>query len=237
MPVPFSLPMSDPAERDHNAKSIRQRLANWLQAEGELRLGQVIVRPAPPGFKVGHCDDTSEPPERLTLHTRPEAARELAKLDAAGNFRALKSSPTLQRGWRLELPTLADLHLALDFLYPAALANWFRLRDGAARPVPLREMLGRQTGIYRITAAVTDPEAAGAIAATCRSDSACLRRIAWPLAEGQPIPGLPSEKTCLSPTSQQELPLVCLEGCALLLGALRQTVRSRPKTDPPSHSA
>ena len=110
---------------------------------------------------------------------QPTAARELAKFDSGGRFRPLKTAPTLRRGWRIELPNVSGVRETLDYFYPAAIGNRVRFRDGAATPVPLRITLERQTGIYRVTALMTDAEVGEVIQHTCHEG--CLRKIEWAL--------------------------------------------------------
>ena len=154
--------------------------------------------------------------ENLTPYASPEAARDIARYDADGKFRPLKSAPTLIRGWEITLPDAAALQLALDFLYPAAVANWQRHADA---PIPtLRETLNRQTGIYRVTALLRDDEATQLVADTCH-DTKCLRRILW---SGQPAP---------SPPPENEIPLLCTDACPILIGAARSAVKRRMKSE------
>ncbi len=204
--------------------TLNERLENWL-ATGGWRLGEIAISPSGPGWALMHFHDCDQEQE-LSRYDTPEAAREISRYDAEGKFRPLKSAPSLRRGWILHLPDLATLRLALDFFYPAAVANLVRWLEGEVQVPSLRETLERQTGIYRITAQITQEEAAALVQRTCSSEGKCLRRIAWALAPGCSIPLLPAEKTHLHAPSQ-EWPLVCLGACPLLIGAARRVVRAR----------
>jgi sirohydrochlorin cobaltochelatase len=92
----------------------------------------------------------------------------------------------MNRGWRLDLATLEDLRLALDFFYPAALGMALALEQEKLVSVPLREMLSRQTGMYRFANNITD-EQAHAMIGKCCANTKCLRRILWPLTASQPM--------------------------------------------------
>ncbi len=205
-------------------------LETWLSAGGS-QVGEIVILRSTDGiFRIRHHADATH--QVLTIHRTPEAAREVAKYDAAGEFRPLKSAPTLIRGWEIVLPDTLSLMQALDFLYPAALANWVRWLDGDATAPPLREALRRQTGIYRITALLRDGEAEELVAGLCREK--CLRHVMWPLTDGQQWTTLPPEKQSAprdGPGTGCPLSLLCLDPCPLLVGGARSAVKRRMKAE------
>ncbi len=209
--------------------SILTSLQTWLAAGG-CRIGEVIISQEAGAFSIRHHLDAGA--ENLALHTTPESAREVARYDAAGAFRPLKSAPTLARGWELVLPDVPSLLLALDFLYPAAVANWLRCHEGTATVPSLRETLERQTGIYRVTALLRDDEASHLVADTCREK--CLRQVLWPLRAGQSWPLLSAEKQSAPdcpPSAGGQIPLLCTDACPLLVGGARSAVKRRMKAE------
>jgi sirohydrochlorin cobaltochelatase len=171
----------------------------------------------------------------LVCHTLPAAARDIALYDAAGNYRPLKTGPTLRRGWRLALSTIEQLHEALDAFYPAMLAARVAHDQGRLAITPLRDTLNRQSGMYAVTKKITDAQADALIGSYCRSEGGCpgcLKTILWPIASATPITTLPPEK--LSPTfafgiQPSAFPLLCAEACNLLIAAARETVKNPPK--------
>ncbi len=175
-------------------------LAHQL-SQGPWTLGQVRIEP---GIRLRHVADTAEPTD---VFTRPEDAREIAKYDAAGAYRPLKTAPNLRRGWELRLESVEDLRLALDLFYPAALGLWLGLQAGTLTGTPLRATLGRQTGMYRVTQLIRDDQATELIAKTCAAG--CLRHRLWEI-----------DKPLAGPASA--LPeLLCAEACNLLVAACR----------------
>ncbi len=177
-----------------------------------------------------HRDDAA----RLDLeaHTAPEDARLLATYDDGGGYRPLKTAPNLRRGWRLELPDVAAVQLALDFFYPAQLGLWLARREGRLRATSLRETVGRQTGMYRITGTITAAQADGLVSAGCRSEGGCLRAILWPIEpDGARASGLPAEK--FDPAYDQTgggqavIPLLCAELCNLQVAAARELIKGK----------
>ncbi len=183
---------------------------------GFLRIGQIQIRPVGEGFHLCHIEDVHC--EDLERFRDPDAAPSLALTDDAGAYRPLKTAPNLRHGWRLEVASLRDLRLALDFFYPAALGNWRARLVQKLQPVPFRATVNRQTGMYRITGKITDEQAEELVGLVCRKG--CLRNILWSVSPETPSP---------SPTlPDKEIPLLCGEGCNLLVAAARKIVKGIP---------
>ena len=167
--------------------------------------------------------------------TIPKTATVLALTDDAGMYRPLKAAPNLRRGWRLVLPDAPALRLALDLFYPARMGAWECYQQGTLAVTPLRETLGRQTGMYRVAGKLTDEQADTLVGRFCRSDGGCLRTILWPQdAAGTPASSrLPRAK--FDPAVDQGggpaspgadlIPLLCQEACNLLVAEARAVVK------------
>jgi sirohydrochlorin cobaltochelatase len=79
--------------------------------------------------------------------------------------------------------------------------------------VVLRETLGRQTGMYRVTQKLTDPQARELIDRVC---TGCLKHRLWEIAIANPSsPAFPAGS----------LPLLCQEACNLLVAQAREVVK------------
>jgi sirohydrochlorin cobaltochelatase len=221
--------------------SIETALAGWL-AEGRARMGQVLIIAAAPrpdggaaqGYSLCHQEDAGR--TDLRAHDSPEAAIDIARDDEADAYRPLKTAPNLRRGWRLDVPDLKALRLALEGFYPGRLGAFLLWRADRLAPTPLRETLGRQTGMYRVTAKITDAQAEALMGRFCRSDGGCLRTILWRLqtpADPPPVT-LPPEK--FDPAHDQTggqgaggfIPLLCQEACNLLVAEARVVVKGKP---------
>ncbi|MEO6053450.1 MAG: hypothetical protein ABIP97_05500, partial [Chthoniobacterales bacterium] len=92
-------------------------------------------------------------------------------------------------------------------------------------PVPLRETLSRQTGMYRVTQKASDEQAREVIVKTCNSEQGCLRKILWQIAPDVPHAVLLPDKFSPHPTPG-DVPLLCMETCNFLVAAIRQKVKS-----------
>ncbi len=183
---------------------------------GGFRIGQVAVES---DLSLRHVDDRGA--DGLTAYSRPVDALELAKYDPAGAYRPLKSAPNLARGWELRLASVDDLRLALDFFYPAAVGTWVAFLHGEVTAVPLRETLGRQTGMYRVTQLMNDEQADELNRTACNSETGCLRRVMWPLAADRDAPLTESATAAREAGDANEIPILCVEACNLLVAAAR----------------
>jgi sirohydrochlorin cobaltochelatase len=204
-PVPLSL-----------AHATLNALLQAALANGFHRIGQIVISTHNENFHLRHEDDSDA--TDLEIFTSPDDALEIARWDSQGNYRPLKTAPNLRRGWELKLTSLADLHLALDTLYPAALGNWRAVLLGEKISPPLRETLNRQTGMYRITGLLTRDEASRISSSLCAPG--CLRQILWPFdpADSEPQPVF----------LEGRIPLLCTNICSLFLGEARAAVKARP---------
>ena len=180
------------------------------QLSEEFVLAQVSIRKSQGGFELRHVADAGM--EELKDLPDVKALRDLAQFTETGAFRPLKSAPNLKRGWRMQVRDAAELGLALNFLYPGAVADWFAVRSGRGTPTHYREFTARQTGMYRITAMLPDAVASEATRACC-DRKFCLKQRLWT------VPGLPADDV----KSKSAIP--CLEPCAIMLEFARKVMR------------
>jgi sirohydrochlorin cobaltochelatase len=201
-------------------------------------LGQILIQKTDGSFVLCHRDD--EVRNDLQRFKNAEEAIEIAKYDDAGNYRPLKTAPSLRHGWRLELDTLEELRRALDYFYPGRLAAFAAWKSGKLQTTPLRETLDRQSGMYRVAAKISDSQIDDLVGDFCRSNGGCLRTILWKRdADGTVLSTkLPKDKfdpardqaaTTASPASPTKIaatiPLLCQEACNLLVAECRKMVK------------
>src|SRR5256885_15651721 len=135
----------DRARLEVSALAQERALEDWL-AKGLRCIGQIAIECRDDGkFSLSHREDGAR--QNLTNYREADDAAELARFDDAGNYRPLKTAPTLRHGWRLILENLPVLRTAVDLFYPGRLAAMFAFEKGALGAMPFRETLARQSGM------------------------------------------------------------------------------------------
>jgi len=227
--------MADPVEK------VLEKVCNDSR---NFCVGQILVRKtSADGFALSHRDE--EVADQLKIFRAPEDALEIAKYDDAGNYRPLKTAPSLRHGWRLELETLEDLRHALDYFYPGRLAMFAAWKSHKLQTTPLRETLDRQSGMYRVAAKISDSQIDDLVGNFCRSNGGCLRIILWKRDANGAIASTKLPKEKFDPASDQArvcsrrpagdarashsevatIPLLCQEACNLLVAECRKVVK------------
>lgn len=197
-------------------------------AEGCNRFGEIAVARESDGFILTHHADRDRTGQ-LRLFTDPSDAIEISKHDGAGNYRPLKSAPSLPRGWELRLPDVASLRTALDFFYPAMLGLRAAHHEGRLQVVNFRETTRRQSGMYDVVKKISDQQADQLIGDFCKSDGKCIKTILWKIEPEKPVTTLPPAK--FDPRADQlwlegkSMPLLCNEACNLLIAAAPAMVK------------
>ncbi len=181
---------------------------------GELRVTATADPDGRRRYDLRHADDADTPAAELTHYDDPLDARQLAKHDDRGRYRPLKTAPSLQGGWRFPALAAADLVRAVDFFYPASVANWHRERAATLDVSHWRETVDRQTGIYGVVRTWDRGdgyEHVNWVAEACCVDSQCLKRREWEY---------DGETDLDVDGGDGEIP--CREPCSLVIAAARQ---------------
>ena len=174
-----------PPEVKNVAAASREAFAAWVDASAEGRVfGQVLVRRRSDGYSLRHKEDADA--EDLEVHGDPRAAREIAKLTERGEYRPLKSSPNLRRGWEIKVPDAGGLAVAMNYLYPAGISHWHLRREGKLDVTNFRENAARQSGIYKRIQHLSDRGVQDAARACCE-DAVCLKKTLWDVDEKTPL--------------------------------------------------
>ena len=161
------------------ASAAREAFAAWVDEAGSegRAFGQLRVTGAGDGrYVLHHAED--EGASGLAVHEDPRAAREISKTTEDGEYRPLKSSPNLRRGWEMRLSGARDLAVAMNLLYPAAIVHWHLYREGRLQTTSYRENAARQSGIYKRVQRLSDEGVQDAARACCE-DAVCLKKTLW----------------------------------------------------------
>jgi hypothetical protein len=182
----------------------------------ELVFGEILLRKNAGGFQLCHVQDREVAELREAELTE---LRQLAQFTSANEFRPLKSAPTLRRDWRFVTANSSDVEMALQMVYPGAVADWFAARQPGPPVTHYRDFTSRQSGMYRITATLTDVQAARVARAGCDRQF-CLKQRWWT------VEGLEPDR----PEAKSVIP--CLEPCAVLLEFARTAARLEQRATP-----
>lgn len=187
----------EPAEARPLARRALEDFAAWVSEEPAGRVfAQVLVRRVEPdetpsgptggGYELRHAEDGGREAGELALHEEPREAREIAKLTEEGEYRPLKSSPNLRRGWLLRVEDEGGLSRAMQYLYPSAVVHWHLDRRGELPITSYRENAARQSGIYQRIQKLSDAGVRRAARACCE-DAVCLKRTLWDVDDKTPL--------------------------------------------------
>ncbi len=193
-------------------------------------IGQILIQRTPlAGFVLCHRDDQTN--DHVETFAQAEDAIEIARYDDDGNYRPLKTAPNLRHGWRLNLADADQLGRTIDYFYPGRLAMIEAWNQNRLITTSLRDTLNRQSGMYRIAAKISDEQIEEVVGNFCRSSDGCLRTILWKRdgEGGVASTELPPEK--FDPgfdqtgKNRRAVPLLCQEGCSLLVNECREAVK------------
>jgi sirohydrochlorin cobaltochelatase len=193
--------------------SPQAELANYFKTHPiPWQIGAVAMQPDKEGgYALFHRDDLSQNPSALRSLNSLADLRELIRLDAQGNFRPLRAAPNLRRGWLYSALNLPSLIEALDYLYPAELANWTLAQHDQLPITPWAETAERQTGRFRIVRELDETTLQDLVTNNCQSG--CLKQRLWSPAR-QNVTG-----------NISGIPLLCPEACNYLVGKAREKLK------------
>jgi len=198
-------------------------LESHLPAGTFLVFGQLYLTRCDDGiFEACHLDDMGNK-DALEPIDSVIALRELAKFDASGEYRPLRTAPTLKGGWLTRCSDAAEFLKRLDAIYPAVFATWIAYANGEHHPTSIRSTLDRQTGMYRFAGTISDQMANRMMRELCHPG--CIRTIAWPINDDHPVSRLKSQP--------RSIPVICTEACTFAINAARSLAKEAyDKADP-----
>jgi sirohydrochlorin cobaltochelatase len=195
--------------------TLAETLAFLLPPNTELRFGELyLTRDRGGVFAVRHRDDRKSE-DGLEIVENCNDLRELAKFDSEGEYRPLKTAPTLRSGWVTKSDDAAEFLARLDAIYPAVFATWISYEKGELDAISLRDTLNRQTGMYKFAGSITDQMANEIMRSTCAKG--CVRLIAWPIENDCPVSRLKAAKGTL--------PVICTEACTFAVSEARRLAK------------
>ncbi|MCE0483231.1 MAG: hypothetical protein LV479_03220 [Methylacidiphilales bacterium] len=191
------------------APSGHKELEQFLQdTPPPFKIGEMVIHKREDGsFELRHGGDLDRDSAGLHRIESLEELRDLVRFDSDGNFRPLHAAPHLRSGWIYCAGDLAALHLALDYIYPAALANGMLHRNGRLPVTSWKETAERQSGRFHVVREINDASLHDVVRDIC--ERKCRKRRLWSPA-AQPVEPQPGE-----------ISLLCPEACNLLVSKVR----------------
>ena len=207
--------------------TLAQELEAYLPPGTKLSFGQLSLVRTPDGvFEACHIDDMTMTGDLQAVDSGT-ALREMAKFDSSGEYRPLKTAPTLKTGWKTCCTCAGEFLKRLDAIYPAVFATWVAYDKGEHTSTSLRRTLDRQTGMYRFAGTITDQMANRMMRELCFPG--CLRKIAWPINDESPVSRIKPQA--------HSIPVICTEACTFAISAARSLAKEAyDKANPPAVS-
>ncbi|MFC3960150.1 DR2241 family protein [Halovivax cerinus] len=179
---------------------------------GELLITASTMVDGSRTYELRNEADRDANPAALDRLDRLRDLRDRIRFDDEGEFRPLRSAPTLPTGWYCPGLDGATLARAVETVYPATITDWARECEGSLDVTHFRVTADRQTGIYDRVAAL-DRSALDAVVRTCCVDDACLKRRRWEYDDKESVD---------VPRGNGTFP--CREPCSMVLERARESV-------------
>jgi len=178
-------------------------------------IGQLLIWNSHDGtFFVNHAPEAAGPFQEIASL---EELRRVILTDSKGNFRPLRAAPDLRSDWYMKAKDVKELRAIIDYVYPAALANWVIWRSQkTASGTPWESTAERQSGRFRIVRELDDASLRELTGQVC--DKGCLKRRLW------------HPETQLVEENRYTIPLVCPEACNYFVSKAREQLKG-PETD------
>ncbi len=190
------------------------------KAWGQLQITTTLAQDGARQYEIRHVDDHDSSASTLDAYSDPLSARDIGTFDGKGRYRPLRTAPSLPTGWVFTELSARDAYETVDTFYPATIANWYREHQGTLDIDHWRDTAERQTGIYGIIDELAY-DAVEHVAATCCTDSQCLKRREWQYDEETPLHAEGGDGI-----------FPCREPCSLVVAAARKwTTLEREETE------
>jgi sirohydrochlorin cobaltochelatase len=156
--------------------------------QGPFQFGQAMVEPYADGYRIRHASD----PLPNQLLNNPPTLRNFLNYTANEEFRALRTSRDMPRGWFVQVESPEAVLAVLETIYPTAWVDYALHGEGFLSVQTLAQVTGRQTGMYRRLEHLSTASIQELTASVC---AACVRNPVW--AQGDiPESGLPCPEAC-----------------------------------------
>jgi len=196
--------------------SENRRFIAGLRRTGEMEFGELLLRAEGQCFSICHRRDRTVPKRRLGAMHGTQDAHEISRKTASGEYRPLRSAPTLPRGWLFSGLSEEKLLMLVDLFLPGARAHRWMEGSGNLPVRSFQEVAGGQSGIYRVLSTI-DTQAVREAAARCCGKKDCVRHPRWGVLRADSTPVIQKAD------GRREFAIPCPRPCSSMLECARQT--------------
>lgn len=158
-----------------------------IRGAGEVKLNDLLLRAEGPTFSACHYANRDTPVDRLEVLKQAEDAHRLGCYTEAGEYRPLRSAPTLRRGWILRGLSETEFCLFVDLIYPAAIAHHAMAKQGVLRVCSFEEVAARQSGLYTVIRKLKEDQVRSLAGKIC-GEGRCWKQPLWSVHMGEMKP-------------------------------------------------
>lgn len=194
-----------------------ERFQQWLhETTSPWLIGQLAIQQEGENYQLCHQSDLTK--EGLQAVTNPQEWRKIVFFNDKDEFRPLKASADFATGWTWGPLDFRELLLALQYAYPALVAEWAAYEQGQLPATSWQETAERQTGRFKVVAQLSPEQQEQLVRENCAAK--CTKHLLWSPGCEIGNPPLPDQEK-----EPNRLPLLCPEACNFLVGKAREILK------------
>ena len=186
-----------------------------IRTAGKAEFGGLLLRCRNARFSICHVADQDVPVANLKKLKHLKEADELGRTTVEGNYRPLRSAPTLRRGWIFRNLSGESLIRMIDCLLPGAVIHRAMWCDSTLRIRSFEEAAARQTGIYASVRSLSATRVRS-VADRCCGKKGCVKHPLWSVGKSDATPVI------VKPGHRESLAIPCPEPCSWMIEATRR---------------
>ncbi len=186
-----------------------------VRGAGEIKLNDLLLRAEGSTFSACHYANRDTPIDQLEVLKQVEDAHKLGCYTEAGEYRPLRSAPTLRRGWILRGLSEAEFCFFVDLIYPAAIAHCAMVKQGTLRVCSFEEVAARQSGLYTVIRKLKEDQVRSLAGKIC-GEGRCWKQPLWSVHMGEMKPVIQKVDT------QGSWSIPCPEPCSYWISIAQQ---------------
>ncbi len=191
-----------------------------IRTAGKAEFGGLLLRCRNARFSICHATDRDVPVTHLKKLKDLKEADELGRTTVEGNYRPLRSAPTLRRGWIFRNLSGKSLIQVVDCLLPGAIIHRAMWCDSTLRIRSFEEVAARQTGIYTPVRSLSAARIRS-VADRCCGEKGCVKHTLWSVGKSDATPVIAKAG------HRKSLAIPCPEPCSWMVEAARRCCQKK----------